>query len=78
MTMTPSEIASVMGSILDVDDIAVDENFFEFGNSLLALRLLATIEQRCGARIPLLELIRAPTPEQLSVLVARDLATRTP
>lgn len=74
--MTPSDIASLMSSLLD-DDVAVDDNFFEFGNSLLALRLLATIEERCGARITLLELVRAPTPEQLSALVARDAATRT-
>lgn len=74
--MTPSEIASLMGSLLD-DDVAVDDNFFEFGNSLLALRLLATIEERCGAKVTLLELVRAPTPEQLSALVARNAGTRT-
>jgi hypothetical protein len=74
--MTPSDIASLMSSLLD-DDVAVDDNFFEFGNSLLALRLLATIEERCGAKVTLLELVRAPTPEQLSALVARDAGTRT-
>jgi hypothetical protein len=71
--MTPAEVAALMGSILD-DDVAVDDNFFEFGNSLLALRLLATIEERCGARITLLELVRSPTPEQVSALIAGDRA----
>lgn len=72
--MTPSEVAAVMGSIVD-DDVAVDDNFFDFGNSLLALRLLATLEQRCGARITLLDLVRSPTPEQVSALIAGDPAS---
>jgi acyl carrier protein len=77
MDTSPADIAALMSSILDVDEIGVDENFFEYGNSLLALRLLATVEQRYGAKIRLLELVRAPTPEQLSALVAAD-AARTP
>jgi acyl carrier protein len=67
----PTEIAALMGSILDVDELGTDESFFEYGNSLLALKLLATVEQRYGARVSLLELVRAPTPAQLSELVAR-------
>jgi len=73
--MTPTEVAALMSSIVD-DEIGVADNFFEFGNSLLALRLLAVVEERCGARIGLLELIRSPTPEELAELIAADTATR--
>ena len=73
--MTPTEIAALMSEIVD-DDVAVDDNFFEFGNSLLALRLLATVEQRCGAKISLLDLVRSPTPERVAGLIAADAAAR--
>ena len=66
----PTEIAVLMSSILDVDELGADESFFEYGNSLLALKLLATVEQRYGAQVSLLELVRAPTPVQLAELVA--------
>lgn len=66
----PAEIAALMSSILDVDELGADESFFEYGNSLLALKLLATVEQRYGATVSLLELVRAPTPVRLAELVA--------
>jgi acyl carrier protein len=76
--MTASEIAALISIILEIDDIAVDDNFFEVGgNSLLALALIAKIEQRCSVQVSLLDVIRAPTPEELASLIARDAVTET-
>jgi acyl carrier protein len=66
-----SEIAELIGEMLEISDIALDDNFFEVGgNSLLALRLIAQLEKRYGVQVSLLEVVRAPTPDQLAGLVA--------
>jgi enterobactin synthetase component F len=69
--VTASEIAELIGEMLELSDVAPDDNFFEVGgNSLLALRLIAQLEGRSGAQISLLDVVRAPTPGQLAALLA--------
>ncbi len=73
--MTPSELAALIQGLLDDDDIAVDDNFFDVGgNSILALEVLAAVEERCGIRIPLIDMIHAPTAAGMSELIARATA----
>ena len=76
--MTASEIAALIGEMLETDDLTVDDNFFEMGgNSLLALHLIAKLEERSGVKISLLEVVRAPTPERLALLISGNAPTAT-
>lgn len=76
--MSGPEIAALISSILDIDDIAIDDNFFEIGgNSLLALRLIEGLAQRYGVRFSLLDVIRAPTAGELALLADSGRATET-
>jgi aryl carrier-like protein len=69
--VTASEIAELIGEMLELSDVAPDDNFFEVGgNSLLALRLIAQLEGRSGAHISLLDVVRNPTPDHLAALLA--------
>jgi len=71
--MTAREIATLMSELLELDDIAIDDNFFEVGgNSLLALSLIDELRSRYGTEISLLKLIRSPTAEGLAHLIADD------
>ncbi|MET8079262.1 phosphopantetheine-binding protein [Streptomyces sp. NPDC005303] len=71
--MTPHQIADIFGEIIETDEIAPDDNFFEVGgNSMLALQLIARLTERCGPGLRLIDIVREPTPEGL----ARTLADR--
>jgi acyl carrier protein len=61
------ELARIWEEILDVRPIGVRDNFFALGgHSLLAVRLAARIEQSFGRSLPLAELFRAGTIEELA------------
>jgi|GEM_PF-35595 len=56
--------------LLDFAPIARDDNFFELGgNSLLAARLLASVYQSTGRKIPLATLLIAPTIARLAAAI---------
>ena len=61
------QLANIWEKILDVKSVGVEDSFFELGgNSLLAVRLFAQIENRFGKRLPLSALFQAPTIGQLA------------
>ncbi len=65
--MDPNDVAVLMGELLETDDIAVDDNFFDMGgSSVLALRLLLEVGKRYGVTLSLLDVMRNPTPEGLA------------
>jgi len=69
--MTASTIAALMSEMLEIDDMALDDNFFEVGgNSMLALQLMTKLEQQSGAKVSLLDVVRAPTPNLLAPVIA--------
>ena len=73
--MSPSELATLIQEILDTDRMAVDDNFFDLGgNSILALTLISRVEERCGVALPLIDVIRNPTPAGIAVLIAKSAA----
>lgn len=75
MPVTPPEVAVLLQDFLEIDDMAIDDNFFDMGgNSMLALKVLAAVEERCGVKVPLIDMIQAPTPTGMARLIAR--ATR--
>jgi thioesterase domain-containing protein/acyl carrier protein len=56
--------------MLDVEVVALEDDFFELGgDSLIAVRLLAKIEQTYGADLGLSTLLKARTVEQLSAAI---------
>ncbi len=62
------QLMTLWRSILQVEYLAVTDNFFDIGgHSLLALRLLRRIEQTFQTPISLLDFLQAPTIEQLAV-----------
>jgi acyl carrier protein len=68
--MTPTEVAQVMAEILELDEVAADQNFFEVGgNSFLVLTLMTRIWERSGTNLSMIDILRAPTPAAVSALV---------
>lgn len=77
--MTPTEVAVLMQDLLDSDKPAADDNFFDIGgNSILALRLISEIHNRSGAVLPLIEVIRNPTPDGIALLCVKLRAAGPP
>lgn len=65
--LTPVQLAELFGEIVETDDVAIDENFFEIGgNSILALDLLEVLQLRSGVELQLIDLVEAATPEGLA------------
>jgi amino acid adenylation domain-containing protein len=63
-------LARLWASVLGVDRIGVDDNFFETGgHSLLALRIVTGIEKTFGKRLPLSTLVQFPTIRELAALL---------
>ena len=62
-----SMLTSVWQDLLRIDDIGLNDNFFDLGgHSLLAARLIARIEKMIGQNIPIAALFEAPTIAQLA------------
>jgi amino acid adenylation domain-containing protein len=71
------ELAGIWEELLDLRPIGVRDNFFALGgHSLLAVRLLTRIEERYGRTLPLTELFRGGTIEELAQALTR--VTPTP
>ncbi len=69
---SPLEImlAEIWQDILGIDQIGIDDNFFDLGgHSLLAVRLITRIEAQIGKKIPLATLFQFPTIAQLVELI---------
>ncbi|MFC5946056.1 non-ribosomal peptide synthetase, partial [Micromonospora harpali] len=55
-------VARIWAEVLDLDDLGVDDDFFELGgDSLRAMRLLARLRDEARLRLKMSELFRAPT-----------------
>jgi amino acid adenylation domain-containing protein len=61
-TETEELIADIWATVLNLDKVGRDDNFFDLGgHSLLAARVVAGIRNRLGIEVPLATLFRAPT-----------------
>jgi amino acid adenylation domain-containing protein len=68
-TAVEEALAEIWTELLGIAHIGVHDNFFERGgHSLLAVLLMARIEKRLGASLPLAALFSAPTLEALAAL----------
>ncbi|CEM28128.1 unnamed protein product [Vitrella brassicaformis CCMP3155] len=63
-------ITSIWQSLLGIEKVSVDADWFENGgNSLLAMRLVSCVEKECGAKLGLAQLLKASTVRGLAALV---------
>jgi amino acid adenylation domain-containing protein len=61
-TPAEREVAAVWREVLRVDEVSVDDNFFNLGgHSLLLAQVAARLEERRGREVPLLDLFRHTT-----------------
>ncbi len=66
-------IAGIYAQILGVDRVGVDQSFFDLGgDSLLAMRLISTVNAGLGAGLSVRTLFEAPTVAQLAARVGAD------
>ncbi len=69
---TEQQIADMLGELLQLEEIDVDDNFFMLGgHSLLGAQLIARLRQTFGIEIALRSLFEAPTVASLAAEVER-------
>jgi len=65
-----SLMASIWKEVMGVTEIGLDDDFFSVGgHSLLAIRLIACIEERFSVQIPISAIFTAPTIRQMSAVI---------
>jgi amino acid adenylation domain-containing protein len=71
-TETEQRIAEILGELLELEEIGLDDNFFMLGgHSLLGAQVIARLRDAFGVEIGLRSLFEAPTVAELSVEVER-------
>ncbi|MES2275065.1 MAG: amino acid adenylation domain-containing protein [Bacteroidota bacterium] len=66
-------VADVWSEYMDIEQIGVFDNFFELGGrSLLAVKIMARLEQETGKRLPLATLFEYSTVEKLAMRLQVD------
>jgi len=64
------QLSYIWSDILNLHPVGVRDNFFDLGgNSLLAVRLMAQIQQQFGKNLPLATLFGSPTIEHLATML---------
>ncbi len=72
-------LAGVFAEVLGIDQVGVDDSFFDLGgDSLLAMRLIAAIETGLDAGLSVRTVFEAPTVTQLALRVGGDGGRREP
>ncbi|MBF0813751.1 non-ribosomal peptide synthase/polyketide synthase [Staphylococcus saprophyticus] len=69
-TETESMLASIFESVLNIEKVSTNDNFFEIGgHSLKAIGIINKIESEVGKRLPLKLVFESPTIAQLAKVV---------
>ncbi|MFC3648048.1 amino acid adenylation domain-containing protein, partial [Planctobacterium marinum] len=72
-TETEVALCGIWEEVLGVEQVGVEDNFFQLGgHSLLAVRLSAAIEQGFEQALPLKVILRSPTVAELAVYLNSD------
>jgi FkbH-like protein len=72
------QLAQIWTDIIGLELVGVRDNFFNLGgNSLLAVRLMAQIQQQFGKKIPLSVLFQSPTVERLASLLRQQIDSQS-
>jgi hypothetical protein len=70
--MTPDDVAILMQDLLDSDEVAVYDSFFDAGGtSMSALTLISEVHRLSGVSLPLLDIVRNPTPDGIARLITQ-------
>ena len=70
---TEKKLLDLWQELLQVSPLSIRDNFFDIGgSSILATRLLVSLNQMLGQDIPLRTLIENPTIEELTLVIASD------
>ncbi|MFP4410900.1 non-ribosomal peptide synthetase [Coleofasciculus sp.] len=65
------QLAKIWLDLLDIDQIGINDNFFERGgHSLLALKLMGKIQHQFGQTLPLTTLFTSPTIAELATVIS--------
>ncbi|CAM2009936.1 non-ribosomal peptide synthetase [Acanthopleuribacter pedis] len=71
-TPLEAELAELWGELLEKETVAVDQTLFDLGgNSLIAIRLLALLQERFGVEVGLQALFAAPTVAGLAAVIGQ-------
>jgi amino acid adenylation domain-containing protein len=73
---TPVEelLASIWRQVLAIDQVGIDDDFFDLGgHSLLAVRMLARLQEELDVDVPLATIFERPTVRDLAEVVMADL-----
>jgi phosphopantetheine binding protein len=70
--MTSGDVAILMQDLLDSDEVAADDSFFDAGGtSMTALTLISEVHRLSGVSLPLIDIVRNPTPDGIARLVTQ-------
>ena len=70
--MTPDDVAILMQDLLDSDEVAVYDSFFDAGGtSMTALTLISEVQRLSGVSLSLLDIVRNPTPDGIARLITQ-------
>jgi len=73
-TETEKEVAKVWSDVLQIEEIGIDDNFFEMGGtSMMAVKVVAEIEKNTGKRLPLSVLFEYSTVEKFAKLLTENI-----
>jgi acyl carrier protein len=76
-TVTEQRVAEIVASLLGIDDIGINDNFFYLGgNSLFGTQVIIRLRESFDIELPLLRLFDCPTVEALSGEVERLVMSR--
>ena len=68
-----AEVVQMIQTVLNLETISIHDNFIELGgNSLLAARLVAEIENKYAQKIPISRVFQSPTPEALANVIRQN------
>ncbi|MBD2682798.1 MULTISPECIES: non-ribosomal peptide synthetase [Nostoc] len=70
------QLAAIWEQVLGIHPVGVQDNFFEIGgHSLLAVHLMAQIQEQLGKNLPLATLLHNPTIEQMASIISQKADT---
>jgi len=73
------EVAAIWSDVLGIEEIGMDDDFFEMGgHSLLATTLIGRLREHFGIDVPLQRLFEAPTVRMTAGIIGESRALETP